>query len=43
MRQDVPDIDLAPVVVDRCNKAVLVAADIKNGEPIGIIVGCPKG
>jgi hypothetical protein len=37
MRQDAPDIHLSPVIVDRGNKPVLIAADIKDSEPIDVI------
>jgi hypothetical protein len=30
MRQDVPDVDLAPVAVDRGDQPILVSADIED-------------
>ena len=32
MRQDVPDVNFSPVVVDGRNQAGLVSPDIENGE-----------
>jgi hypothetical protein len=37
MRQDVPDVDLSPIVMDCSNKSVLVAADVKDSQPIDVI------
>ena len=37
MGQDVPDVNLLPIVVNHCDEAVLVAGDVEHRESGNLI------